>query len=576
MKLFKYFSVLIFIQISLSAQTSFDEELSKVKSNPDIKVEFLNKDRISVNYSNSKTTIFNLGGNFKQNINSDSIPRFVFNLWELDTSLFNYKYYFWQEVPVSFNFPNPFLGDLNNNNDVEIYGWKKGYYTEKSEIWCYEQDEFQIFRPAYKYPANTILSYNIYDIDSDGNQELHLIATHFDSIWGGYVNDQTFFKKPSFDSLATQFYFDYNIFTGDGFNNQLNDFTFSDFNNDDTTEAIYHSLLKAIHLVKFNKAELSFDSVFTYSTFIDSSLGHEFVAGFIVGDFDLDRKTDIIFSSEYGNIYIIENESGGEYSINWEGNSGIWNSYIHFKTNDIDNNGKPEFWIGGESFAIGVTRLVCFETDGDNSYHIVTEIEFPGLLSLNGLSGMSIDIDNEGKEELVINVGNVVVVLKFIGSTNNLKYEIYYYYQFDNVVESMIMYKFPSSKYPSIVLCMYQSLGGWTRDFTQIFNNYLTTDIKKEKKSLIGYNLYSNFPNPFNPNTNIKFELPERSKIKIKVYNSTGEEIITLLDQSLERGEHIIVWNGINKNNNSVPSGVYFISMEAGRFHKTIKSVLIK
>jgi len=577
MKLIDYLALLVFIQIPLFAQTSLEDELIKVKSNPDLKVESVSKDRISVNYSNLKTTIFNLGENTNLKNNVDSVPLFVFNLWGLDTSLFNYKYYFWEEVPLGTDpIMKPLIGDINNNSLVELYGFKKDFFTGYSEIWCYEQKQNGIFQPTYKYPENTIIPYNIYDIDIDGNSELHLIATHFDSLWGGYVNDQTFFEKPSFDSLATQFYFDYNIFTGDGFNNQLNDFTFGDFNNDDTTEAIYHSLLRAIHLVKFNKAELTFDSVFTYSTFIDSSLGHEFVAGFIVGDFDLDGKTDIIFSSEYGNIYVIENEGEDNYLINWEGNSGIWNSYIYIKTNDIDGNDKPEFWIGGESFAQGVTRLVCYETDGDNTYHPVAEIEFPGLLTLNSLSGLGIDIDNDKNEELFINVGNVVVIIKFTGSSNNPNYDVYYLRQFENICETATMFRFFSELYPAIILSMGESNINGRRDFTRFFKHYLTADVKEERDLLYDYKLFSNYPNPFNPSTTIRFIIPERSELKIKVYNSIGEEIITLLDQSLERGEHTIVWNGRDNNNLSVPSGVYFISMISGRFHKIIKSVLLK
>lgn len=91
-----------------------------------------------------------------------------------------------------------------------------------------------------------------------------------------------------------------------------------------------------------------------------------------------------------------------------------------------------------------------------------------------------------------------------------------------------------------------------------------------------GYALFNNYPNPFNPSTNIKFSIPERSRVKIRVFNSLGEEIITLLNNTLERGEHSIVWNGKDKNNKTVPSSVYFITMEAKNFRKTIKSVLIK
>jgi FG-GAP-like repeat len=158
--------------------------------------------------------------------------------------------------------------------------------------------------------------------------------------------DQTFYKKPVVDSLAISLYFDYNIFTHYGHNNQLNHLTFGDFDKDSITEAIFYvDSPQTIHLIKFNKNLLTFDSLLTYPT-----VGNEYVVGFTVGDFDIDGKTDIIYASEYGNIYVLENEGTDKYSISWQGNSSIWNSHINFKTNDIDGNGKPEFWIGEKIF----------------------------------------------------------------------------------------------------------------------------------------------------------------------------------------------------------------------------------
>lgn len=578
MKLLDYLVLLVFIQISLSAQTTVDDELAKVKSNPDIKVEFLSKDRISVSYSNLKTTIFNLGENLEQKNYVDTVPRFVFNLWELDTSLFNYKYYFWQEIDLgTYSVMKPLIGDVNNNKRVEFYGHKKNFYTDFSEVWCYEQDVNGIFKSIYKYPTNSLMAYNIFDINGDDNLELHLINAYLDSASGYVVYDQTFFKIPSVDSLATQFYFDYNIYTGDGFNIQLNDFTMGDFDNDGINEAIFFNFSpQQIWLVKFDEYELTFDSVLAYPTWYYPGVGNEYVDGFVVGDFDMDRKTDLVYSSEYGHIYVLEKNDINNYSINWEGNSGIRNAYINFKTNDIDKNGKPEFWVGGQNFAKGLTRIICFETNGDNHYHSVAEIEFPGLLSLNGLRGMSMDVDNDSNAEIFVNVGNTVVLLKFIGMPNNHNYEVYYYHLFENVVQSVKMFNFPDEKFPGIVLSLFQPQNGYRRDITQIFKHYLTVDVTVENIVVSGYNLLSNYPNPFNPSTKIKFTVPERSEVKIKVYNSIGEEIITLINRSLERGEHTIVWNGRDKNNFSVPSGIYFISMKAGSFQQTIKSVLIK
>ena len=122
------------------------------------------------------------------------------------------------------------------------------------------------------------------------------------------------------------------------------------------------------------------------------------------------------------------------------------------------------------------------------------------------------------------------------------------------------------------------SIESQTRNFTQMYRHYLLTDINEnEQQSLINsYELYNNYPNPFNPSTSIKFALNKTGNVRLKIYNSLGEEIITLIDKLYSKGEHTVVWNGKNQFNKNAPSGVYFITMEAENFQKTIKCLLMK
>ncbi|MDP2363452.1 MAG: FlgD immunoglobulin-like domain containing protein, partial [Ignavibacteria bacterium] len=97
------------------------------------------------------------------------------------------------------------------------------------------------------------------------------------------------------------------------------------------------------------------------------------------------------------------------------------------------------------------------------------------------------------------------------------------------------------------------------------------------------YNLLQNFPNPFNPQTKIKYVVSSESKISIRIYNALGKEIKELLNETCSCGEYEIAWNGTDNFGNKVSSGVYFFTMEANNFtqnslpyRKTIKSVLLK
>jgi len=94
------------------------------------------------------------------------------------------------------------------------------------------------------------------------------------------------------------------------------------------------------------------------------------------------------------------------------------------------------------------------------------------------------------------------------------------------------------------------------------------------------YVLYQNYPNPFNPSTNIRFSIPERSQVRVEIYNAIGQHIETLIDDELSAGFHEVIWNA---DMSRVSSGTYIYRIEAlslvstGNDFVTVKSmVLIK
>ena len=88
--------------------------------------------------------------------------------------------------------------------------------------------------------------------------------------------------------------------------------------------------------------------------------------------------------------------------------------------------------------------------------------------------------------------------------------------------------------------------------------------------------LDQNYPNPFNPITSISFALSEESIISIKVYNSLGDEIKTLINEFRPMGQHQINWNGTNNTGEIVSGGTYFYQLKVGDFTQTQKMVLLK
>lgn len=96
--------------------------------------------------------------------------------------------------------------------------------------------------------------------------------------------------------------------------------------------------------------------------------------------------------------------------------------------------------------------------------------------------------------------------------------------------------------------------------------------IKYEKVDIpIAYSLSQNYPNPFNPSTTLKFGLPKASKVKFEIYNILGQKIQTLINMHMEVGYHTISFDGKN-----LASGMYFYVIEADKFNKVKKMLLIK
>ena len=91
------------------------------------------------------------------------------------------------------------------------------------------------------------------------------------------------------------------------------------------------------------------------------------------------------------------------------------------------------------------------------------------------------------------------------------------------------------------------------------------------------YNLYNNYPNPFNPETVIKFSLKEKSSVTLTVYNITGQKVVELVNGEMEKGFYDKKFNGTK-----LSSGVYIFRLEAQSleskttYSKTMKALLLK
>jgi flagellar hook assembly protein FlgD len=84
------------------------------------------------------------------------------------------------------------------------------------------------------------------------------------------------------------------------------------------------------------------------------------------------------------------------------------------------------------------------------------------------------------------------------------------------------------------------------------------------------------YPNPFNPATTIRYTVTERGRVRLKIYDASGEHVVTLLNEERPAGSHTVLWGGRDEKGVSVSSGVYFVSLEQNGSVATTKVTLLK
>lgn len=108
-------------------------------------------------------------------------------------------------------------------------------------------------------------------------------------------------------------------------------------------------------------------------------------------------------------------------------------------------------------------------------------------------------------------------------------------------------------------------------DYMEVVIQGAMVSNEDERESPQELTLQQNYPNPFNPTTTINYSIPQASHVVMKVYNSLGQEVSTLIDGRQTAGAHSIIWNAAN-----VSSGIYFYKIFVGSDVYTRKMVLIK
>jgi len=103
-----------------------------------------------------------------------------------------------------------------------------------------------------------------------------------------------------------------------------------------------------------------------------------------------------------------------------------------------------------------------------------------------------------------------------------------------------------------------------------------SVDVEKTTPVPENYALLTNYPNPFNPETTVHFAVPHKGHVSVTIFNSLGQEIITLVDAEYQPGVYDVQWNGLDRFGNQVQSGIYISRLESENLVKSNKMLLVK
>lgn len=107
-------------------------------------------------------------------------------------------------------------------------------------------------------------------------------------------------------------------------------------------------------------------------------------------------------------------------------------------------------------------------------------------------------------------------------------------------------------------------------------NSKPSMTLVENELTLYTYKLLNNYPNPFNPETKIIFEIPTNEYVSLAIFDINGKLVKKLVSENLSAGRYEKFWDGKDESSREVSSGVYFYSLTAGHFSQSKKMILLR
>ncbi|HDL18584.1 MAG TPA: hypothetical protein ENH29_05980 [Bacteroidetes bacterium] len=153
----------------------------------------------------------------------------------------------------------------------------------------------------------------------------------------------------------------------------------------------------------------------------------------------------------------------------------------------------------------------------------------------------------------------------------------------DTIIKTLNKYYNPDSTWYFRVTAIKSDVfeSGWSDFFALVSEDQsggssTVTGVAEDNELPVVYKLYANYPNPFNPETTIEYDVPDQGLVGISIYNLKGEKIQTLINREHQPGHFRVKWNGRSQSGEQVASGMYLYILTASEFRQVGKCLLLK
>ncbi|MBN2830389.1 MAG: T9SS type A sorting domain-containing protein, partial [Candidatus Cloacimonetes bacterium] len=215
----------------------------------------------------------------------------------------------------------------------------------------------------------------------------------------------------------------------------------------------------------------------------------------------------------------------------------------------------------------------CFDYEEQAGYYpIIIEMDLDEYEEGDKPIEIAVFIDNECKGAEVIKSDDIILKAYIVDDPDSLAQELTF----------QLAYSYKSNKHITEYAVM-------DKDEKRFVTKKLSYD-GKTPYSIVSFRkddieegaiplqtaLKSNYPNPFNPTTTINYNIAKETRVDLSIYNIKGQKVKTLINDKIKPGYHSVVWDGTDKNNRQVSSGVYFYKLKTKKETFTRKMMMLK